>query len=156
MQKKRKSLWNADSRAEYTETTERLARESVAERNGEPAAENLETIWSALAEEEKHFIEYLFLSEKRIVVALFEDKLFSGLMSKSLLRIPQGVSTVFIQSHQTTYSIPRAVWKTLIDRSDLFFSNKGINKARRIEELTRQFDDRVEVLITGADPKADG
>ena len=52
----------------------------MAERNGEPTAENLETIWSGLAEEEKHFIEYLFLSEKRIVVALFEDKLFSGLM----------------------------------------------------------------------------
>ena len=155
MKKKRVSLWNADIRAEYSETTERLARESLAERNGEPTAENLKTIWTDLADEEKHFIEYLFLSKKRIVVALFEDMLFSDLMSKGLLRVPQGVSTVFIQSHQTTYSIPRAVWNTLHEQSDLFFSHKGIKKARRIKELTQQFNDRVEALLKGASPKAD-
>ncbi len=155
MTKKRQSLWNADSRADYTEATNQQARESVAERNGEPAAENLGKIWAELADEEKHFIEYLVLSEKRIVVALYEDLLFSGLMSKGLLRVPQGVSTVFIQSHQTTYSIPRAVWKTLQDQSCLYFPHKGMNKAQRIKELTRQFKDRVEALITGAAAKAE-
>jgi hypothetical protein len=52
MKKKRKSLWTADIQAKYTDTAERKEREAVAERNGEPAADNLDAIWAGLSQEE--------------------------------------------------------------------------------------------------------
>lgn len=154
MKKKRKSLWTADIQAKYTDTAERKEREAVAERNGEPAADNLDAIWAGLSQEEKHLIEYLSLSEKPTLVAFFDNGLFAGLMSKGLLKIPQGVSTVFIQSHQTTYTIPQAVWESLQKRPDLFPSYKEINKKERMETLNRLFESQVEALLTNIYSKA--
>jgi hypothetical protein len=154
MKKKRKSLWTADIQAKYTDTAERKEREAVAERNGEPAADNLDAIWAGLSQEEKHLIEYLSLSEKPTLVAFFDNGLFAGLMSKGLLKIPQGVSTVFIQSHQTTYTIPQAVWESLRKRPDLFPSYKEINKKERMETLNRLFESQVEALLTNIYSKA--
>jgi protein involved in sex pheromone biosynthesis len=75
-------------------------------------------------------------------------------MSKGLLKIPQGVSTVFIQSHQTTYTIPQAVWESLQERYDLFPSLKDTNKNNRIDDLSRQFEDQVEALLSDSSSKA--
>jgi len=97
----------------------RIARKAAAELNGDPVAENLENIWAGLSGEEQKFIEYLYLSERRTVVALYEDGLFSGLMSKGLLQVPPGVGTLFMQYLQTTYTIPIAVWTYLRDRPEL-------------------------------------
>jgi hypothetical protein len=154
MTKKRESFWNADIQARYIDRVEQKEKKAVAKRNGEPVAENLEVVWAKLSQEEKHLIEYLFLSKKPSLVAFFDNGLFSGLMSKGLLKIPQGVSTVFIQSHQTTYTIPQAVWESLQDRYDLFPSLKDINKNNRIDDLSRQFEDQVEVLLSDSSSKA--
>jgi hypothetical protein len=148
MNKKRESFWNADTQAKYSNRVERKEKEAVAKRNGEPIADNLGVIWDELTQEEKHLIEYLSLSEKSALVAFFDNGLFSSLMSKGLLKIPQGVSTVFIQSHQTTYTIPQAVWKSLQERYDLFPTLKEISKKDRIDALSRQFEDQVEALLT--------
>jgi hypothetical protein len=153
MNKKRETFWNADIQAKYIDRTEQKEKEAVAKRNGEPVAERLEIIWAKLSQEEKHLIEYLSLSDKQALVAFFDNGLFSSLMSKGLLKIPQGVSTVFIQSHQTTYTIPHAVWKSLQDRYDLFPSLEGTNKKDRIDILSRQFKDQIEALLTSTSPK---
>jgi hypothetical protein len=148
MNKKRESYWNADIQAEYNDRMGQKEKEAIEKRNGKPVAEKIEVIWAKLTQEEKHLLEYLSLSEKPTLVAFFDNGLFSGLMSKGLLKIPQGVSTVFIQSHQTTYTIPQAVWKSLQERYDLLPSLKNKNKKNRIDTLSRQFEDQVEALLT--------
>jgi hypothetical protein len=147
MKKKRESLWTAAILENYLDTTEQLARKSAAELDGKPEAENLENIWAGLSGEEQLFFEYLYLSERRTVVALYEDGLFSGLMSKGLLQTPPGVGTIFMQYLQTTYSIPIAVWKYLNDRPDLFFSHGEVNKQSRLKDLIQHFNDRVDALV---------
>lgn len=159
MVRKRESLWNAATLEKYVDRTEQSARNSVAERNGEHTAENLESIWLDLTRDEKLFIEYLYLSEKRAAIALYEEGLFSGLMSKGLLQTPPGVGTLFMQYLQTTYAIPIAVWDSLHDRPSQFFSHDDIDKGRRLKQLTRHFNDRVDVLLKapssmGPDPSA--
>ncbi len=156
MNKKRKSLWNAEIQAKYTDRTEQKEKEAVAKRKGVPVAKNLKTIWAGLTLDEKHLIEYLSLSEKPTLVAFFDNGLFSGLMSKGLLKIPQGVSTVFIQSHQTTYTVPQAVWKSLQEGYDLFPALTDKNKKDRIDILSRQFEGQVEALLTTTSSKAKG
>jgi hypothetical protein len=60
MKKPRESLWDATIREKYSDASERLARKTVAEKNGEHTAKNLEQIWKRLNEEEKLFFEFLF------------------------------------------------------------------------------------------------
>ncbi len=155
MSKKRKSLWDDATLEKYLTAAEQLARKSASEQNGEQIAENLENLWPRLEDEERHFIEFLYLSEKRTAVALYEDGLFSGLMSKGLLQTPPGVGTLFMQYLQTTYSVPVAVWNFLHDRPDLFFSHNEKGKGRRLEELTRHFKDRVDAVLQGPAPETD-
>lgn len=155
MTKKRESFWNADTLEKYVDTTERLARKSASEHSGKHIAENLENIWAGLDDEERLFIEYLYLSEKRTAIALYEDGLFSGLMSKGLLQTPPGVGTLFMQYLQTTYSVPIAVWNYMHDRPDLFFPQAENGKSQRLEELTRHFKDRIEAVINGLSSEAD-
>ena len=69
-------------------------------------------------------------------------------MSKGILKIPQGVSTVFIQSHQTTYTIPQAVWTSLQKRQDLFPTYEKSNKKQRIKKLSKQFESQIEALLS--------
>ena len=152
MAEKRKSLWNADTLEKYLDATEQKAQKAVSEHNGEHIAENLETIWTGLDEEERLFIEYLYLSEKRTAVALYEDGLFSGLLAKGLLQTPPGVGTLFMQYLQTTYSVPLAVWNSIHYRPDIFFSLNEKEKKRRLEELTRHFNDRIDAVLNGPSP----
>ena len=152
MRKKRESLWNAATREQYVDTSERLARKTRARKNGEPTAEMLEVTWPDLASEEKLFIEYLCLSDKRTVVALYEDELFTGLVSKGLLRTPPGVGTIFMRHLQTTFSIPFAVWNLLRDRPELFFTQAEKDKGQHIDELAQRFNGRVDTLLKGPVP----
>ena len=48
MKKPRESLWDATIREKYSDASERLARKTVAEKNGEHTAKNLEQIWKGL------------------------------------------------------------------------------------------------------------
>ena len=155
MNEKLESFWNASTRERYVDTTEQLARKSVAEQNGEPAAENLVNIWADLSDDEKLLLEYLYLSERRTVVALYEDGLLTGLMSKGLLQTPPGVGTLFMQYLQTTYSIPIAVWNYLHNKPDLFFDHSKGKKVSRLKELTLHFNDRVDALVKDPSAKAD-
>ncbi len=137
---------------EYLETTERSAQKTAAKLNGDHTAENLEPLWARLDDEEKLFIEYLYLSGKRMAVALYEDELFSGLLTKGMLQTPPGVGTLFMHCLRTTYSIPIAVWQSLHDRPDLFFSLDTKIQVRHLEELTRYFKGRIDTLLKGAVP----
>jgi hypothetical protein len=155
MTKKRESLWNADTLEKYLDTTEQLAQKSASEHSGKHIADNLETIWEGLDDEERLFIEYLYLSEKRTAVALYEDGLFSGLMSKGLLQTPPGVGTLFMQYLQTTYSVPIAVWDYIHRLPDLFFPQAEHGKSQRLEELTLHFNDRVDAVLNGLASETD-
>lgn len=154
MNKKRESLWNAATLEKYLDSTEELARQAVAEKNGEHIAENLENIWAGLMDEEKSFIEFLYLSDRRAAVALYDDGLFSGLKAKGLLQIPPGVGTLFMQQLQTTYAIPVAVWNHLRDRPDQFFSHHEKDKTQRLKKLTQHFENRVDALLKAPSSEA--
>ena len=149
---KRESFWNAASREQYTATSMQLAQKTIARKNGEPTAQMLEATWPDLSSEEKLFIEYLCLSDKRTVVALYEDELFTELMSKGLLRTPPGVGTIFMRHLQTTFSIPFAVWSLLREKPELFYGRNENDKDQRIDSLTQHFNDRVDTLLIGPDP----
>ena len=148
-------MWNAATLKKYVNSTERSAQESAAKINGDSTAENLELIWASLEDEEKLFIEFLYLSEKRTAIALYEDSLFSGLLSKGLLQTPPGVGALCRQYFQTTYSIPLAVWEYLHDRPELFFAQDENMKALRLEELARHFNDRLDALLKGSSSLSD-
>ena len=155
MNKTRVSFWNADSLEKYSDRTDQIARKAAAEQNGEPIAENLENIWTGLSEDEKQLIEYLYLSERRTVVVLREDGVFSGLLSKGLLQTPPGVGTLFKQYLQTTYTIPIAVWKLLQKRPGLVFPHSEENKERRLNELNLYFNDQIDALVKDSSAPAD-
>ena len=148
MNKIRKSFWTTDMQSKYAIKIKRREKKALAERNGQFTAENLDRIWTGLSNNEKKLIEYLILSEKPTLVALFDDGLFTSLMSKGILKIPQGVSTVFIQSHQTTYTIPQAVWTSLQKKQDLFPTYEKSNKKQRIKKLSKKFESQIEALLS--------
>lgn len=155
MKKPRESLWDATIREKYSDASERLARKTVAEKNGEHTAKNLEQIWKRLNEEEKLFFEFLFLSEKRTIIALEESELFTGLIAKSLLQIPPGVGSILKHYLQTTCSIPIAVWELFNDRPELFFSQNEKDKSRRLKELAQHFEKQIDVLLKGPSTRAE-
>ncbi len=149
MTKKRESLWNVASREQYTVSAEQRAQETIARTNGEPIAEMLESTWSDLSSEEKLFIEYLCLSDKRTAIAVDEDNLFADLKSKGLLRTPLGVGVISMLHQETTFSIPFAVWELLREKPELFYGRNENDKDQRINTLTQHFSDRVQTLLIG-------
>ena len=151
----RHSLWDGDQLEKYWAATERSAREKAARKDGEHTAEDLDRVWNGLDEEEKQFIEFLLLSGKRTSVAFYEEDLFTRLVSKGLLQIPPGVGTLFMQQLRTTYSVPLAVWKCLQQRHRRFFPLKGKKKGRRLDELTKLFDSRIEAVFENTSLESD-
>jgi len=143
----RQPLWDSTRQEKYWSDTERLARKKAAEKDGEPTANDLDRVWDTLNEEEKKFIEFLLLSEKRTSVAFYEEELFTRLASKGLLQVPQGVGTILMQQLRTTYSVPKAVWKVLLDRRRHFVPLNGQKKEQRRDDLIKIFEGRIEALL---------
>ena len=149
MTEKRLPLWDSDKQGQYWVATERLAIETAAKKDGEHTAASLDGILNDLSVEERSLIDYLLLSEKCTVVALYEDELFNGLVQKGLLRPPPGVGTLLMQELQTAYSVPRAVWKALNQRRGTLIPDGDFDRTRRLEELVKHFDKQVDALVEG-------
>ena len=88
MTDKRLPLWDKDMQARYWVASERLSIETAAKKDGEHTAVSLDRILDDLSVEERSLVEYLLLSGKCTVVALYEDGLFNSLVQKGLLRPP--------------------------------------------------------------------
>ena len=149
MTEKRLPLWDTDTQARYWVASERLSIETAAKKDGQHTAASLDAILDDLSVEERSLIEYLLLSGKCTVVALYEDDLFKGLVKKGLLRPPPGVGTLLMQRLQTPYSVPRAVWKALKQRRRTLIPDGALDRTRRLEELVKHFDKQVDALVEG-------
>ena len=150
MTEKRSPLWDNDTQARYWVASERLSSETAAKKDGQHTAASLDAILDDLSVEERSLIEYLLLSGRCTVVALYEDDLFNGLVKKGLLRPPPGVGTLLMQRLQTPYSVPRAVWEALNRRRGRLIPDGEFERTRRFEELVKHFDNRVDALVEGA------
>ena len=147
MTEKRLPLWDRNKQAQYRVASERLALETAARKDGEHTVASLDAILGDLSVEERSFLEYLLLSGKYTVVALYEDRLFTSLVKKGLLQVPPGVGTILMQRLQTAYSVPRAVWEALNQRCGNLIPDADPDRTRRLEELIKHFDRRVEALV---------
>ncbi len=140
MSEKRLPLWDSDKQAQYWVASARLALETAAKKDGEHTVEVLDVILEDLSVEERSFIEYLLLSGKHTIVALYEDGLFTSLVKKGLLQTPPGVGTFLMQRLQTTYTVPRAVWKALNHRCGNLIPDGEFARARWLQKLIKYFD----------------
>ena len=147
MTEKRLPLWDRNKQAQYRVALERLALEAAARKDGEHTVASLDAILGDLSVEERSFLEYLLLSGKYTVVALYEDRLFTSLVKKGLLQAPPGVGTILMQRLQTAYSVPRAVWEALNQRCGNLIPDADPDRTRRHEELIKHFGRRVEALV---------
>lgn len=81
-------------------------------------------------------MEYLLLSGRRTVIALYEDELFNTLVAKGLLQIPPGVGTLLMRKLETTFSVPHAVWKALTGDKKRYLPYSDKEAQDRLAQLT--------------------
>jgi len=145
--KPRKSLWDASKREAYDKTVETTKKEFVEKREGEDIAKNLVEHFQRLGEEEAAFLCYLVLIDRRVVIALDEGNLFKKLQNAGFLQVPPGVGALFQRYNQTTYSVPIAIWNSLIKTENecLFRVHNDTEEKRQI--LTDRFSDRIDAAV---------
>lgn len=149
MTEKRVPLWDSDTQTQYWVASDRLALETAAKKDGGHTVKSLDAVFDELPVKDRSFIEYLLLLEKYTAVALYDDDLFTSLVNKGLLRVPPGVGTLFMQRLQTAYSVPKAVWEALNHRRGNLVPDDPTEWNRRLEELIKHFDSRVDALVEG-------
>lgn len=132
---RRTRLWDNNSHRQYWESTRAAAERATARKDGAHTAQALDTIWASLEADERSLMEYLLLSGRRSVIALYEDELFNTLVSKGLLQIPPGVGTLLMRKLETSFSVPRAVWKALNEAKPRLLPYTPDDAARRMVEL---------------------
>ena len=143
----RASLWNNENQKQYQAERDRSAREVVDRRRGAHTAAALDDIWAALAEDERAFMEYLVLSNRRTAIARRETDLLFRLIDKGLLQLPVGVSKVFMEKVHTAYGVPEDVWRAFAVSGDRYVSPDAAASADRLAALEARFHDIVEALI---------
>ncbi len=132
---KRIPLWDNDRSSQYWESQEVAAKHADAKKYGEYTAADLDSIWPTLSDDESALLEYLMLRDRRSVVALYEDALCNGLVEKKLLQIPAGVGTLLMQNLETTFKIPRAVWRVMRARKHELFDGNDSDADTRLQEV---------------------
>jgi len=132
---KRIPLWDNDRSSQYWESQEVAAKHADAKKYGEYTAADLDSIWPTLSDDESALLEYLMLRDRRSVVALYEDALCNGLVEKKLLQIPAGVGTLLMQNLETTFKIPRAVWRVMRARKHELFAANDSDADTRLQEV---------------------
>ncbi len=133
---KRTPLWDADKHDRYWEAKDEASQRAKARLDGEHTAERLDEIWAGLEAEEQALMEFLLLRDRRSVVALYDDDLFNSLVSKGLLQIPPGVGTLLMQELETSFAVPRAVWRDLTRRRGEFLPYSESRASERLQEAT--------------------
>jgi len=152
MTEKRLSLWDSSNKEEYTINHDRQALQLLARNNGEHTAKDMDSVLARLSPEQSDLVEYLLLSEKNTIVARYDssDALLPGLVEKGLLQLPTGVGTVSVLKLTTTFRTPKAVWEALNERRGALLPKTGSDQAKRLEELKKQFKNRLDVLVESA------
>ena len=135
MADKRNRLWDANKHQQYWQSKEKAARHASARKEGLHTAQALNGLWRGLTADERSFMEYLLLSGRRSIVALYEDELFNTLVDKGLLQVPPGVGTLLMRKLETTFTVPRAVWTALNERRQHFLPYSEDEAAHRLAEL---------------------
>ena len=135
---KRRRLWDSDRNSDYWDTKQAAERRAVARKYGEHTAADLDRLWQSLDDDERALLEYLLLSGRRSVVALYEDPLCNALVRRKLLQIPAGVGTLLMQNLETTFKIPRAVWREMNLRKADLVPLGGARAGDRLRELSEQ------------------
>jgi hypothetical protein len=146
---KRTRLWTSDRHAEYWDSKDEAERRANAHKYGEHTAADLDRIWLALDEDERALLEYLLLSGRRSVVALYEDPLCNALVERKLLQIPPGVGTLLMQNLETTFKVPRAVWSEMNLRETELLSSGVSSPAPDREERLRELTEKIGAHIRG-------
>lgn len=145
MTDKRRRLWDTDKRREYWQSKETAARRAADRKQGATTAQALDAVWRELTADERSLMEYLLLSARRSVVALYEDELFKTLAAKGLLQVPPGVGTILMRKLETTFTVPSAVWKVLNERRQHFLPYTEDESARRLTELAGLMGPKIQV-----------
>ncbi|MFQ5935304.1 MAG: hypothetical protein ACE5LB_02695 [Acidiferrobacterales bacterium] len=135
MAKRRARLWDSNSHRKYWESSQAASERATARKEGARAAQALDELWHTLGADERSFMEYLLLSGRQSVVALYEDQLFNALVRKGLLQVPAKVGTLLMQELETTFSVPRAVWQALQDRKDRFLPYTEVEATEKLVGL---------------------
>jgi hypothetical protein len=135
MSGRRTRLWDNNRHRQYWESTQAAAARATARKDGADTAQALESIWASLAPDERSLMEYLLLSGRRSVIALYEDELFNALVAKGLLQIPPGVGTLLMRKLETSFSVPRAVWQALNKAKSRLLPYAPEDATRRMAEL---------------------
>ena len=133
---KRIPLWDSERSSQYWESQDVAAKHAEAKKYGEYTAADLDGIWATLNDDERALLEYLILRDRRSLVALYEDALCNALVEKKLLQIPAGVGTLLMQNLETTFKIPRAVWREMRARKHELFAGDDIDAGTRLQEVT--------------------
>lgn len=143
MADRRTRLWDNNRHREYWESTQAAAARATARKDGAHTAQALESIWASLAPDERSLMEYLLLSGRRSVIALYEDELFNTLVAKGLLQIPPGVGTLLMRKLETSFSVPRAVWQALHEAKSRLLPYTPEDTSRRLAELATFVQSRI-------------
>ena len=143
MTSKRTRLWNAGSSATYWKDTDAAVRRATAAKYGEHTAREIETLWPGLEDEERALLELMLLTGRRSLVAAYEDELCNALVAKQLLQIPAGVGTLLMQDLDTTFKIPRAVWRVLNERKEHFVPCRESEAGEHLARLTHRLGSRL-------------
>ena len=140
---KRMRLWTSDRHSEYWDSKEEADRRANAHKYGEYTAADLDRIWPALGDDQRALLEYLLLSGRRSVVALYEDPLCNALVDAKMLQIPAGVGTLLMQNLETTFKIPRAVWEEMNLRKAELLSGDGSDVAPDPDDRLRELSEKI-------------
>lgn len=134
---KRPRLWNAESSAAYWQDTDAAARRATAAKYGEDTAREIDAVWQTLEDDQRALLEWLLLCERRSVVAAYDNELCNELVARRLLQIPPGVGTLLMQDLETTFKIPRAVWRELNENKERFVPCREPEASERLAQLSR-------------------
>ena len=147
MVRNRMSFWNKQKQRDYWSEKKQASRKAEAKRHGEHTADDIDTIWKKLTDDERSLIEILVLSKRSTFIAKHQDDLLISLTSKGLLQVPPGVGTLFMQKMETAYSIPTAVWTVLSRDHNRFFSKAPGSINKRIAILKENTGFSIEKLV---------
>ncbi len=143
MADRRTRLWDNNRQRQYWESTQAAAERATARKEGAHTVQALDTIWTSLGPDERSLMEYLLLSGRRSVIALYEDELFNTLVAKGLLQTPPGVGTLLMRKLETSFSVPRAVWQALHEAKSRLLPSTHEDASRRLAELSTFVQSRI-------------
>ena len=149
-----KTLWDAQRHDEYVRQRDASFERRIDEREGTSLARDIGATWATLPSEERQVLEYLVLSNARSCIGHCADPSLSRLAGRGMMSWPPGVRPVLTDDLVTAFVVAPALWVALLAHSDELFS-PDTDRARRLEELARDFGDRITPIHSSDAPDPD-